>query len=83
MVELSYLDGLDLLLAVDATTPSIDDATVSYRYPFIDVRTCEYVAPRDYTGWDAYQGNLVGLRSAIARFLRQVRNVTAAQKRRP
>jgi hypothetical protein len=66
------LDNADILMRIDATTPRVDPAEVSYRYPFIS--DGDYVAPAAYEGWDAYQGNVAGARAAVARLLAAVKD---------
>ena len=79
--ELSAIDGSGLLMKVDATTPSTALGTVSYRYPFQDpADTSRLIPPCDYPDWDAYQGNDVGVSSAVERLLRSVRNRVRLQR---
>ena len=72
--ELRRIDGHGLLAKVDSTTPTTDAMDVSYRYPFVDSSSGDIIAPVDFRGWDAYQGNEGGVISAVDRFLKAVRN---------
>jgi hypothetical protein len=47
--ELGGIDGGDIVLRVDATTPTLNPTDVSYRYPFQDLEANVWVAPCD---WD-------------------------------
>jgi len=66
------LDNADLLLKIDATTPRNDPGEISYRYPF--TANGDYVAPASFGDWDAYQGNVVGVRAAVRRLLGAVKD---------
>lgn len=73
--ELATLDGSSVLQRVDATTPTMNPADPSYRYPFVD-GSGKDVAPVDWTetDWDAYQGNAPGIVAAAGRFLSALEN---------
>ena len=77
------LDNSAILIKIDESIPTVDPARVSYRYPFLDDRTGTYIAPVDYHGWDAYQGNEEGVRSALDRLLRKVRDELIISRRSP
>lgn len=71
---LTFVRGLDngaLLLKIDGTTPRNDPSEISYRYPFLAEDA--YVAPASFEDWDGYQGNMAGVRAAVARLLTEVK----------
>lgn len=79
-----FLNGFDdakLLKQIDATRPFFDPKKVSYRYPFL--QDDKYIAPSNYTEWEAYQGNELRVTSAIDRLIRTVRDEAKRQRRGP
>ncbi len=72
--ELDTIDNAILLRQVDGTSPSTDPTSISYRYPFVDNRTGDVVAPVDVQTdtWDSYQGNEMGVVRAVGRLLDRV-----------
>jgi hypothetical protein len=57
---------------IDATRPSKAADAVSYRYPFVDAKTDpEGVAPSNWKGWTAYQGDEKSVREAVAELFRR------------
>jgi hypothetical protein len=69
------------LRKIDATRPSNKDDQVSYRYPF---RVgSELIAPADYDDWDSYQGEWLGVTSAVSNFIVAVSNELITQARKP
>jgi hypothetical protein len=56
---------------IDGTRPTKAVDAVSYRYPFIDPAHPEGVAPKDWRGWDSYQGSEDAVREAIADLLKR------------
>ena len=47
--EINSLEGKDILLKIDATTPTTDVHNISYRSPFVNNVTGKVLAPVDYT----------------------------------
>jgi len=45
---------------------------VSYRYPFLDEESGDYVAPVDFQQWDAYQGTRARAIASVTRLLSAV-----------
>lgn len=78
---LRQLDNFALLKKLDATRPYFNPSEVSYRYPFI--QDGSYVAPCDFEGWDGYQGNTMGVESAVGKLLKAVRAEYATVRRGP
>jgi hypothetical protein len=80
----AFVNGLaygGVLMKIDATTPEFDETKVSYRYPFLV--DGHHVAPCDYEGWDAYQGEWAEVRRSVRAFLREVRGELAIFFRAP
>ncbi len=75
------LDNAEMLLKIDATSPTTRVDEVSYRYPFVDGGA--YVAPTDFTGWDVYQGNRMGGIAAVQRLLQTVKEELRTFARKP
>ena len=57
------LDNHDLLLKIDATTPTASPDEVSYRYPFRVGNKLK--PPSEFDEWDTYQGNHGGAVAAV------------------
>jgi hypothetical protein len=66
------LDNGGILRQIDATTPTIDPAEVSYRYPFR--RDGDFLAPASFEDWDLYQGNFMAAESAVRRLIGVVKD---------
>jgi hypothetical protein len=80
----AFVNGLAYgaaLIKIDVTTPEFDQTKVSYRYPF--VIDDEHIAPSDYEGWDAYQGEWGDARRSVRSFLKEVRGELAIFRRAP
>jgi hypothetical protein len=78
---LNSLDNSKMLEKLDATKPFFDPSQISYRYPFLDGG--RYVAPSEYGGWDAYQGNVMGVAAAVDRLIKAVRADLKKLRRAP
>jgi hypothetical protein len=70
--QISALDNGQLLLKIDATTPTSLPSEVSYRYPF--QHDGEFVSPASFAGWDLYQGDFMAVESAVRRLIGVVKD---------
>jgi methylphosphotriester-DNA--protein-cysteine methyltransferase len=60
---------VDAWQKIDGTRPSKVIEAVSYRYPFIQPAYPDGIAPSEWNGWAAYQGEADHVRNAIATLL--------------
>lgn len=66
------MDNGNILLRIDATTPTSDPVEVSYRYPFL--RDGQFLPPASFDDWDLYQGNFMAAESAVRRLIGVVKD---------
>lgn len=74
---------VDIWEQIDATQPMKDINAISYRYPFVDSKTSEGIAPANYTDWSTYQGDEAKVKDAIIELIKRTKTQINIYNRSP